>query len=269
MTTEQKDFSLGSKMQFNEKEVEFKCEQHGLQKVKVFHFSGKWTNPYCRKCEAIKKEKEELEEKAREKRRQEIARQERVKAALGRAMIPERFKHHTFESFFVENDTQKTVKKRCQNYAKDFTKMNELGTSMIFCGTTGTGKTHLACAIANDIIRQGNAAVFISVLRAIRRVKETYDRDNKTTEQEAINWFLNPDLLILDEVGVQFGTDSEKMILFEIINERYQNMKPTILISNLSPQAIKDYVGARVMDRMKENDGRVLQFDWKSKRGAK
>ena len=44
--------------------------------------------------------------------------------------------------------------------------------------------------------------------------------------------FIRPDLLILDEVGVQFGSETEKMILFEIINGRYEQLKPTIVISN-------------------------------------
>ena len=46
--------------------------------------------------------------------------------------------------------------------------------------------------------------------------------------------FIRPDLLILDEVGVQFGSETEKMILFEIINGRYEQLKPTIVISNLA-----------------------------------
>ena len=100
----------------------------------------------------------------------------------------------------------------------------------------------------------------------MRQVKETWSKGSEKTEQDAINWFLTPDLLILDEVGVQFGSDAEKMIMFEVLNERYQNMKPTILISNLLPANLQEFVGERVMDRMKENGGRILQFDWKSNR---
>ena len=75
------------------------------------------------------------------------------------------------------------------------------------------------------------------------------------------------DLLVIDEVGVQFGTDTEKMILFEILNERYENLKPTILISNLSIESLKKFTGDRVIDRMKENKGKVLIFNWNSARG--
>ena len=78
----------------------------------------------------------------------------------------------------------------------------------------------------------------------------------------------SPDLLILDEVGVQFGSDAEKLILFEIINTRYQDMKPTILISNLTLVELGKYIGERVVDRMREGGGAILSFDWDSYRGA-
>ena len=270
MTKEQKDLSLSSKMQFNEKDSEFNCEKHGVQKVKIFSFSkNSWTQPYCPKCQAEEKEAEEKRQKFLQERKEEEMKQSRIRNALGRTMIPERFKNHSFETFIAETEEQKTKKQCCFEYANDFDKVNELGVSMIFCGTTGTGKTHLACSIASHVIKnKGKTAVFLSVIRAIRQVKETYTKGSEKTEQEAINWFLTPDLLILDEVGVQFGSEAERLILFEILNERYQNMKPTILISNLALSKLTDYVGERVIDRMKENGGKLLHFQWKSKRGA-
>lgn len=78
--------------------------------------------------------------------------------------------------------------------------------------------------------------------------------------------YTDKDLLIIDEVGVQFGSESEKIILFEIINERYEQMKPTILISNLSEDELSRYVGERIIDRMREGKGAVINFDWESYR---
>lgn len=64
--------------------------------------------------------------------------------------------------------------------------------------------------------------------------------------------YIAPNLLVIDEIGVQFGSEAEKIILFEIINERYEAMKPTILISNLSQQELGAYVSERIVDRMRE-----------------
>lgn len=72
------------------------------------------------------------------------------------------------------------------------------------------------------------------MIRAVRSVKETYAKGSGRTEAQALRDLVDPDLLILDEVGVQFGSDTEKLILFEIINGRYEASRPTIVISNLA-----------------------------------
>jgi DNA replication protein DnaC len=78
--------------------------------------------------------------------------------------------------------------------------------------------------------------------------------------------FAQVDLLILDEVGVQFGTEFEKVIITDIINRRYSDMRPTIIMSNLTSDELSEYLGARVVDRMYEGGGGVLAFDWESYR---
>lgn len=266
MTKEQKGFS-SVELVFNDKEVDFNCDIHGKLKVKIFCMNNIWSEPFCRQCNEIKKEQKAILDQEREKKEAERARQERIESALGRSGIPLRFQSHSFETYSAKTQDQQAKKKICLDYAEGFNEKFKVGSSMIFCGTTGTGKTHLACSIANLIIRNGRTAVFMNVIKAIRQVKETWSKESDKKEQEAINWFLNPDLLILDEIGVQFGSESEKIILFEILNERYLNMKPTILISNLNPVALQEFISERVMDRMRENGGMILKFDWKSYRG--
>ncbi|VFR32492.1 DNA replication protein DnaC [plant metagenome] len=100
----------------------------------------------------------------------------------------------------------------------------------------------------------------------MRSIKDTYRRDSKENEADAIARLVEPDLLVLDEVGVQFGSETEKMYLFEIINGRYEALKPTIVISNLAKDALTEYLGERVVDRLREGGGRMVIFDWPSYR---
>lgn len=265
MTKEQKGLSL---LSFNDKEVDFNCQKHGKIKVKIFAVGSTWSQPSCKQCREQEKEQLEITEQKRINDSKERVRQDRIESTLGRSGIPLRFKNHSFSTYHTKTEDMRLKKQICQDYAEGFDQKFKLGTSMIFCGNTGTGKTHLACSIANHIINNGKTAVFMNVIRAIRQVKETWSKESNKKEQEAINWFLNPDLLILDEVGVQFGSESEKIILFEILNERYLNIKPTILISNLSVEESQKFIGQRVMDRMKENGGTAIKFDWKSNRGS-
>lgn len=259
---EQQDSKL---IDFHEKSII--CEKHGEIKARCLIFNGKESKGICSLClsereKTRSKIQQEIEIKA------EIERKRRcIENSLQNAMIPLRFQNHSFETFVEKTEEHAKRKNRCFDYAKNFPENLKKGISMIFCGTTGTGKTHLACSIANHVIYEhGKTAVFLSVMDAVRRIKETYRKTSKENEREAISSLVYPDLLILDEVGVQFGTDTEKMILFEIINKRYENMKPTILLSNLSPEILMQFVGERIMDRMKEGGGKLLIFSFESHR---
>lgn len=199
--------------------------------------------------------------------RQELrAREWREK--LGRAAIPERFADRRLATYVPSCQQAERALSVAMQYADQFDAALARGTCLIFCGDVGTGKTHLAVGIAHAVLEQGRQAVFTSVLRAARSVKETYSKGSGKTEAQAIRDLVEPDLLILDEVGVQFGTDAEKIILFEIINGRYEAARPTIVISNLAVKELEAYLGARSFDRLREGGGRLVVFDWESFRRA-
>lgn len=189
---------------------------------------------------------------------------EKIRQLKIRSLIPKRFVDKRFDNYQALSDAQDKALRICVAYAERFSERFEQGSSLVMCGRPGTGKTHLACAVANHLIHEcGLSPVFMTVIEAIRKVKNTYG--TSVSEQSVLDAFCNPALLILDEVGVQFGTDTEKNILFEIINNRYKDLKPTILISNLSVKELTNYVGERVIDRMRDN-GAVIGFDWDSYR---
>jgi DNA replication protein DnaC len=73
------------------------------------------------------------------------------------------------------------------------------------------------------------------------------------------------DLMILDEVGLQRGTDDEQRTLHELLEARRLNCKPTILLTNLNVPSLKEYIGERFMDRLSES-GVLVKFTWESHR---
>jgi len=182
--------------------------------------------------------------------------------AQRQAGVPLRYQQACLEPFPIASPGQEDIL-AC---AKAFVETGGLGsTGLILIGRVGSGKTHVACAILNALLQAGKSGLFLTIVQAIRRIKETYGRDAEKTEQEALRGLFAPDIVILDEVGVQRGTDTEHQILLEIVNERYNRMKPTILISNLTMPEFTALVGERVVDRFREG-GRVLVFDWPSLR---
>lgn len=244
------------------------CEAHGPYKARVFDspwLDGPPMVMGCPKC-AEERQAEEAKRKAEEAA---MERRYRVANLLGSSGIPTRFADRDFAGYVATSPGQRFALNVCRKYAETWASQSEKGGSLVLTGGPGTGKTHLACAIGNAVIREHLAVVsFGTVLTMIRHVKDTYRRDSERSEQQAINDLVRPDLLILDEVGIQTGSDHEKMLIFEVLNARYEEMRPTILLSNLSAEDLEEFIGQRIMDRYREC-GVVVPFDWDSHRGRK
>lgn len=244
----------------NSESINKECAKHGVYAARVFKVFDREITGACPECS---KETEEREA-AMKRHLEEEAVVRRTQVFLQRAGIPARFKDCTLANYIVENAGQKKAHGAAVWYVQTIKERIAEGTGMIFTGQAGTGKTHLSTAIANAIIPMGFSAVFITASDAMRSIKRTYDASSSLTESDAIDALVGPALLILDEIGMQNRTDHEKQLMFEIINKRYERVKPTILLSNLSGPDLKDFLGDRIMDRMRQGGGRMIGFDWDS-----
>lgn len=238
------------------------CDIHG-EYTSFCHFRDSWFG--CPQCREIKL----AEIRVREQQMEQQQREQKYKAAIGNAGIPERFINRTLDSYIAESEKQKRILGYCRDYAEGFADIANTGRSILFLGSPGTGKTHLSIGIALEIMRNGKSAVFTTASRLLRSIKDTYSKRSEITESQAIAVFTGCDLLIVDEVGVQRGSDYEKDMLFDVINERYENTRPIIILSNLAIADVREYLGDRVCDRMRENGGKAFVMDWESYRGTK
>ena len=234
------------------------CDEHGEFASRNV-FGNIWS--HCPVCETLCREKEVAEKEAHDR----IEKLRRWESKLGRSGIPERFKNRTLDTYLADTPAKNRALDFSLEYALNFD--GKSGKSALFVGKPGTGKTHLAVGIGLSAMRDGYSVLFFTVMRAIRRVKDTWSRDSKESESGAIAALVDPDLLILDEVGVQFGSETEKLILFDILNERYEKRRSCILLSNLSSDEISAFLGERVIDRLREDGGEVIPFNWESHRG--
>lgn len=242
-----------------------KCNKHGEVEIILLKNTKDYICKHC-KSEQIDRENKEQEQIKIEK----LARlkKQQIISNFNSALIPPRFKEYNFDNFIENNKQDKINKKVMFDYAINFEENLKNGCCLILSGNVGTGKTHLSCAVANYIIKNLNkTALFFNTIDAFGKIKATYSKKSEITEIDALNQFIDVDLLILDEFGVQYGTENEKLIFFRIINKRYENLKPTILISNLSPIELKK-IDERVFDRIRHN-GSLLVFNGESKRKSK
>lgn len=238
------------------------CPKHGEFEARCF-LGNSWTS--CATCAA----EAHLTEQADTQARVHSERVAHWQRKIGEAGIPARFRDRRLAAYAAELPSQQRALDFAKAYAADFKEICKTGRSALFIGLPGTGKTHLAVGIGLEVMERGGTVFFTTVMRAVRRVKDTWSRSSCESESEAIAALVFPELLILDEVGVQFGSDTEKLLLFDILNERYERRRPTILMSNLPIDEVSAYLGERVFDRLREDGGEFISFTWKSYRQSR
>lgn len=242
------------------------CEKHGdyaaiKRKDKV---TGEVAISGCPTCaEELRREQEASEQNAIA---HQAARQE-VERRLNAALIPSRFRDRTFESYIATEPKQVKALNVCREYAENFAEHYKAGRCLLLLGNVGTGKTHLATAIANHIMHTSTAtAVYRTVGGILQHIKGSYDRESGYSEGDAFAAYTKPSLLIIDEVGATKPTEFELASLFNIINGRYEEQLPTVVISNLPAGELSGALGERCVDRLREGGGIAVGFDWVSAR---
>ena len=154
----------------------------------------------------------------------------------------------------------------CQNYVDTFEATS--GCNVLMIGSPGTGKNMMAAIIGQEIIKRDFSFFHITAMKLVRHIKDSW-RNKEVSEQEVINSFVSPSLLVIDEIGVQFGSPTEQLFLTEVINDRYEKRRPTILISNLKLSQLTEVMGERVIDRFYDDGSKLFVFDWQSYRRNK
>jgi DNA replication protein DnaC len=193
---------------------------------------------------------------------QRAAKMARLERLYGYAGLPEKFKGRSLDTFTVYDDRIARVLDIANRYGTNFKKVRELGTCLSIIGNPGTGKTHIATAIIELALQQEYAAFFCSMSQILRDYRAAF-KDPTRTENDVIAHYVEPDLLVIDEIGVAIGNiEKTQATLFDIFNERYTANKPTILLGNVTRQELADFLGERTFRRIQEKGGTVLACDW-------
>ncbi len=230
------------------------CATHGEFKANGVRYLGK------RACEEARLAGER---QAQAQQRADAARA-RIEAMIEESAIPARFIGRGFDNFQATTDAQRAALKVTQDYAANFWTHRKRGTGLILSGLPGTGKSHLAGAVLQAIMPQ-HQGLYITCMGLIRAVRGTWRKDSERSEGQVLNMLCTVPLLVLDEIGVQYGTDGEQTILFDVLDRRYRELMPTILITNQAKEGFKQFVGERSFDRLVETS-RWVSFDWESHR---
>ena len=146
-----------------------------------------------------------------------------------------------------------------RQFVENFQLHRSNGSSLVFLGPCGTGKTMLSAAILRGLARQGHTGVYTTVAGMLRKIKGTWNKFSEITEEQALRSFVEPGLLVIDEIGLQVGNgEADQSLINEVIDRRYSNNLPSVLISNCLPEDLSKWVGHRVVSRLQENGGKTV-----------
>lgn len=185
---------------------------------------------------------------------------EREKIERYKRQAPARYWNEKLDTYKAETEAQIKAKTATQ----DFINAVDCGIfcSLIFIGKVGTGKTHLALSIIREC--GGLYRLSSNIVEELRRAKSF---TAKESEAEILENYGNARLLVIDEIGRGVAGAEEQYMLYQIINERYNRRKPTILISNQTKKNFLNYIGIAAADRLTES-AQVVEFTWQSYRAV-
>lgn len=124
-------------------------------------------------------------------------------------------------------------------------------------GGRGTGKTRMAAEIIRD--RLPIPSYYTTAMGIFLRIREAYAKASNETESGIVNQLSTCLLLVIDEIQERSNSEWEDRIITHIIDRRYGEQKPTIIIGNLRPDAMAASLGDSIVSRANESGG-IIQF---------
>jgi DNA replication protein DnaC len=176
--------------------------------------------------------------------------------------IPPALRECGFENYFTEGRSESV------QYAKFAAKKAaETGSSLVLSGSVGTGKTHLAAAIAQAALTQGRAAFFISAIGYLERLQSTFEKKRTDLYTEMVDNVKAVSCLVIDDLGAERPSAWTIARLYDVINARVERGIQTIVTTN--------YPNAPALIRRMESDpfgarrivSRLVSFGWLTVKG--
>lgn len=215
---------------------------------------------------------------AREKNAQEkafVAQQERIKIDQAKtlSLLGKRYANATFQTYKLTSEN-KTAFKIAVSYAEKHKEMLDKGYGIYVYGNSGSGKTHLMACICNYLLEHGEKCIFTSVSKIMADIRTCFAQNKDTSV--VVDKYSRIPFLFIDDLGKDgykkgqgdFGWLDEQ--LYVIINDRYNNMLPTLACGNY---ALEDLVGkeiydSAVVDRLVAMATKKIRLDGESQRGG-
>lgn len=208
-------------------------------------------------------EKRRQEREAEEVRRDIIGKLGALRKDVGARLDP--FRKATIDSFEVYDPAQEKTVSKVRDFIGGLEDHLEAGDGVFLIGPPGTGKDHLAVAIAREaVIRFRASARWLDVASLRGELRDAIKSAKE--EKRTLGPYLRADVLILsDPVPPGSGlSDYQADALFRLVDGRWRELRPTIITANFRDEAeANDRLGSQVVDRL-SHGGLRLRCQWES-----
>lgn len=160
-----------------------------------------------------------------------------------RAGTPGRFRNASLANYRVEHEWQRVAHEEVAGFASRLLEFRQSGAALLLHGPIGTGKTHLVCGLAHEIIRQGYPCRYAT--------HQDLFSEYVALDYESKKTLLKVDFLILDE-ALRLTNDHMIQFLQEVVEARYSNELPLVLAGDFSIESLDRHLGARAADRLRQ-----------------
>lgn len=180
---------------------------------------------------------------------------------LSQAKIPKRYQVCTFDNFEVVCPSLQRALMNSKKFVTEFVP-GDLG--MLYLGTCGVGKTHLAVAVLKELVTRGIPGLFYDFRDLLKEIQDSYNPSTHTTQLQVLAPVFDAEVLVLDELGAGKPTEWVQETMTHIISKRYNDKRVTIFTSNYldisigSEETLAERVGGRLRSRLHEMCRQIL-----------
>jgi DNA replication protein DnaC len=203
--------------------------------------------PECPICNGTGWKPVEVPGKARRVARCDCRLDARVGLLLKSAHIPSRYEHCALADFATDFTSAHRSLAAARLAAGRFVEEYPLDkTGLMFTGPIGTGKTHLAVGIIQELVRsKGVHSLFYDYRELLKEIQNSYNPSVQATELEILRPVFEADVLVLDELGAVKPTEWVWDTVSHILNSRYNEKKTTIITTNFPNLPPGELLGSR------------------------
>lgn len=175
---------------------------------------------------------------------------------LDKTRIPKRYTECHFHNYKAFNKSQESAFRFASQVAMQYPAVER---GLLFMGSVGVGKTHLAVSILKGLTERGFNCLFYESGSLLKEIQNSYNANTQTSELKVLQPILDAEILVLDEIGATKPTEWVRDTMANIINTRYNDRKLTIFTTNYlddkrnaAEETLEERIGVRLRSRLFE-----------------